>query len=137
VLAIVDERADERQRDAILKILAGEETEPAATIFNALAATLATVHQPQFRPIEFEVDLQARTGRFAVPGVVEARSEPIRNPVTGEPHYARVVLPHGFEFTEAEFASSTTRASGVIAHDWTQAHSHLAMLHLTPNGPVR
>ena len=67
VLAIVDERADERQRDAILTILAGEETEPGATIFNVLAATLATVHKPQFRPIEFEVDLARRTGRFAVP----------------------------------------------------------------------
>ena len=136
-LAIVDERADERQRDAILTILAGEETEPGATIFNVLATTLATVHKPQFLPIEFEVDLASRTGRFAVPGVVEARTEPIRNPVTGEPHFARVVLPHGFEYTEAEFASSTTKASGLVAHDWAQRHSHFAMLHLTPNGPVR
>jgi hypothetical protein len=137
VLAIVDERADAAQRDAILTILAGEETEPGATIFNALAATLTTVHEPQFRPIEFEVDLERRTGRFVVPGVVKAQSEPIRNPVTGEPHYARLLLPHGFEFTAAEFASSTTQASGPIAHDWAQRHAHLAMLHLTPSGPVR
>ncbi len=137
VLAIVDERADERQREAILKILAGEETEPAATIFNALAATLATVHQPRFLPIEFEIDLPARTGRFAVPGVVEARSEPIRNPVTGAPHHARLALAEGFEFAEAEFASSTTTAKGPIMHDWAQRHAHLAMLHLTPTGPVR
>jgi hypothetical protein len=137
VLAIVDERADERQRDAILTILAGEETEPGATIFNVLATTLATVHTPRFLPIEFEVDFDSRTGRFAVPGIIEARAEPIRNPVTGEPHYARVVLPHGFEYHEAEFASSTTKASGLIAHDWAQAHGHFAMLHLTPNGPVR
>jgi hypothetical protein len=137
VLAIVDERADERQRAAILKILAGEETEPGATIFNALAATLTTVHQPQFLPIEFEIDFAGRTGRFAVPGVVEARSEPIRNPITGAPHHARLVLAEGFEFAEAEFASSTTRASGLVTHDWTQRHAHLAMLHLTPGGPVR
>ena len=137
VLAVVDERADERQRDAILTILAGEETEPGATIFNVLAATLTTVHQPQFRPIEFDVDFASRSGRLAVPGLFEARSEPIRNPVTGEPHYARLVLPQGFEYAEAEFASSTTRASGPVALDWAQRHSHLAMLHLTPTGPVR
>jgi hypothetical protein len=137
VQAFVDERADERQRDALLTILAGEETEPGATLFNVLAATFATVHKPQFRPIEFEVDLKSRTGRFAVPGVVEARAEPIRNPVTGEPHYARLVLPQGFEYAEAEFGSSTTKASGLIAHDWTQRHSHFAMLHMGPNGPVR
>jgi hypothetical protein len=95
------------------------------------------VHEPQFLPVEFDIDLDKRTGRFAVPHVVEAHSEPIRNPVTGEPHYARVVLPHGFEYTEAEFASSTTRASGVIAHDWAQGHAHLTMLHMTPTGPVR
>jgi hypothetical protein len=137
VQAIVEERADERQRDAILTILAGDETEPGATIFNVLAATLGTVHRPQFRPIEFEVDIARRTGRFAVREVVEARADPIRNPVTGEPHQARVVLPHGFEYAEAEFASSTTTARGLIALDWAQKHSHFAMLHLTPNGPVR
>jgi hypothetical protein len=64
--------------------------------------------------------------------------EPIRNPVTGAPHRARVVLPHGFEYTEAEFASSTTKTSGgPIALDWANGHCHFAMLHLTPSGPVR
>ena len=59
-----------------------------------------------------------------MPGIVEARAEPIRNLVTGEPYQARLVLLHGFEYAEAEFASSTTTASGVIAHDWAQRHSH-------------
>ena len=83
--AIVDERADERQREAILTILSGEETAPAATIFNALAATLTKVHQPQFKPILFAADIEARVGHFSVPGVVEARAEPILNPVTKAP----------------------------------------------------
>ena len=70
--AIVDERADERQREAILTILSGGETAPAATIFNALAATLAKVHKPQFAPILFAA-VQARVGHFSVPEMVEAR----------------------------------------------------------------
>jgi hypothetical protein len=137
VLAVVDERADDRQREAILKILSGEETEPGATVFNVFATVIDTVHEPLFRPIEFDVDIESRTGRFAVPGLIEARGEPIRNPVTGQEHRARVVLPHGFEYTEAEYGSSTTKATGKIPLDWTGGHSHFATLHLTGNGPVR
>ncbi len=111
---VLDERADARQREAILKILAGEETEPGATIFNVFAAVIDTVHEPLFKPIEFAVDIEARTGRVAIPGLIETIGEPIRNPVTGEPHRARVVLPHGFEYAEAEFGSSTTKATGLV-----------------------
>jgi hypothetical protein len=137
VQPVVDERADARQREAILKIMAGEETEPGATIFNVFATVIETIHEPLFRPIEFEVDIENRTGRFAVPGLVEARGEPIKNPVTGQPHRARVVLPHGFEYTEAEYGSSTTKAGGKVPLDWTNGHSHFATLHLTGKGPVR
>jgi hypothetical protein len=137
VQPVVDERADARQREAILKIMAGEETEPGATVFNVFATVIDTVHEPLFKPIEFEIDIDARTGRFAVPGLIEARGEPIKNPVTGNPHRVRVVLPHGFEYTEAEYGSSTTKASGPVPLDWTQAHVHFANLHLTGNGPVR
>jgi hypothetical protein len=117
VQPVVDERADARQREAILKIMAGEETEPGATIFNVFATVIETIHEPLFRPIEFEVDIENRTGRFAVPGLVEARGEPIKNPVTGQPHRARVVLPHGFEYTEAEYGSSRTKGGGKVPLD--------------------
>jgi hypothetical protein len=136
-LAIVDERADERQRDAILTILSGEETAPAATIFNALAATLTKVHKPQFKPILFAADMDGRVGHFSVPGVVEARAEPILNPVSKTPHRARVTLPHGFEYAEAEYGNSVTTSHGPPEFGWPRGHAHFAMLHLTPHGPVR
>jgi hypothetical protein len=136
-LAVVDERADERQREAILSILAGKETAPAATIFIALAATLTKIHKPLFRPIVFAADMEARVGHFSVPGIVEARAEPILNPVSKGPHRARVTLPHGFEYVEAEYANSVTAAHDPMAFGWPQGHAHFAMLHLTPNGPVR
>ena len=134
---VVDERADASQREALLKIIGGEETEPGATVFNVFASVIDTVHEPLSKPIEFEIDIESRTGRFAVPGLVEARGEPIKNPVTGRPHRARVVLPHGFEYAEAEYGSSTTKATGPIPLDWTNGHSHFATLHLTGHGPVR
>jgi hypothetical protein len=136
VLVVIDERASREQREAILKILGGEETEPFATIFSVVAAMTETFHDPLSKPIEFEADRAARTGRFAVAGLVEASVEPIRNPVTGAEHSARVTLPEGFEYTEAEFASSTTKSGGPIENDWTGRHAHLCMLHLGPRGVI-
>lgn len=136
VLTIVDERTSEAQRNALFTILKGEETEPGATIFNVFSTVIDTIHPPLFLPIDFEVDIEERTGRFRVPDLVESEASPIRNPVTGEPHRVRVAIPHGFEYHEAEYASSTTRASGPVPLDWTDRHCHLTVLHMTREGPV-
>lgn len=136
VLAIIDERADARQREALLQILAGRETDPGATIFNVLANTFQKVHEPLFKAIEFESQIDSRTGRFRVAGIIEAHVEPIRNPVTGQAHRARVNLPNGFEYHAAEYASSNTRATGTIPLDWNTGHAHMFMMHLTPKGPL-
>ena len=135
-LAIIDERATPDQRHALLKILSGQETEPFATIFNVVAAMTETFHEPLFRPIEFEADAEKRTGRFSVAGIIDVKAEPIRNPVTGAEHRAKVVLPHGFEYTEAEYASGTVKSKGAIENDWTGRHAHFAILHLGPNGVI-
>jgi hypothetical protein len=135
-LAIVDERADERQREAILKILTGQETEPFATIFAVAAAMTEKFHEPLFKKIEFETDQEERTARFSVAGIIDVKTEPIKNPVTGQPHRARVALPHGFEYLEAEYASSTAKTMGAIPNEWTGRHAHLCELHLGPNGII-
>lgn len=135
-LPVIDERADERQREALLTILSGEETAPGATIFSVFATTFATMHPPQFKPITFSADIPARVGHFAVPGLMEAKAGPILNPVTGRPHRARVVLPEGFEYREAEYADGAARAGAPVTLDWASGHAHFAMLHMTPQGPV-
>ena len=136
---IVEVRANDAQRDAILKIMSGEDTEPGATIFNVFAATYSKVHTPMFKPIVLEVDLARRTGRFAVDGVVEARIEPIRNPITGAPSYAQIVLPAGFEYEQAEIGSSTVRTNpaATISLEWKGQHGHMAKLDMTGKGLVR
>ena len=133
---VIDDSADEAQRNALLTILSGQETEPGATIFNVFATTLDKVHEPAFLPIEIEADLERRTGRIAIKGVVDTQVEPIRNPVTGEPHRARVSMPNGFEYKEAEYASGTTEAEGPVALSWSGRHSHLAMIDMSPAGPA-
>ncbi len=131
---VIDENADEAQREALLTILSGGETEPGATIFSVFATTLETVHEPAFLPITFEADLENRTGLIQVPGIVDTRVEPIRNPVTGEPHRVRVSLPNGFEYKQAEYASGSTEATGPVALDWSDRHAHVAMIDLSPTG---
>ena len=109
--AIIDARATEAQRAALLKILGGQEQEP-TTVFNIYGSTVAKELEPVFAPIEFACDIAARTGRLVVPGVMHLTIEPIRNPVTGAPHRALIRLPEGFEFHEAEVGSGTFRGEG-------------------------
>ena len=131
---VISDHATQAQRDALLTILSGQETVPGATIFNVFAPTLAKMHDPVFAPIEFELDLDKRKGRVRVANVIDTNVEPIRNPVTGEEHRARVALPNGFEYREAEFASGQTRATGAIKLTLDKSHSHLAMLNLSTQG---
>jgi len=131
---VVDETASEAQRNAILTILSGQETEPGATIFNVFATVIDTMHEPAFLPIDFEVDIEQRTGRVAVEGIIDTRVEPIRNPVTGAAHRVQVSLPNGFEYREAEYASGATKATGPVALKWQARHSHLATLDLSTTG---
>ena len=131
---VISDHASEPQRHALLTILTGQETVPGATIFNVFAPTLTKMHDPVFAKIAFDLDLDKRIGSVRVAGVIETDVEPIRNPVTGAAHRARVSLPNGFEYREAEYASGQTRATGPIDLKFAKSHSHLAMLNLSTQG---
>jgi hypothetical protein len=135
-LLILDERADEEQREALLGILSGQTSVPGATVFNVFASTLSKLHDPVTAHIEFELDRDNWTGHFSVPGYLNAHAGPIINPITGTSHRAKVMLPEGFEYHEAEFVSSRTRGEGPIPLAWSDGHGHICMLHMTANGPV-
>lgn len=131
---VIDERASEAQRSALLTIISGGETEPGATIFNVFSMVIDTHHEPLFLPIEFDLDMDRRRGFVAIAGVMDTRIEPITNPVTGAEHRARVVLPDGFEYREAEYCSGATHATGAIGLDWAGTHAHVATLDLSTHG---
>jgi hypothetical protein len=131
---VIDPAASEAQRNALLTILSGQETEPGATIFNVFAATFEKMHPPQFLPIDFELDIERRVGHLRVAGVLDTEISPITNPVTGAQHRARVVLPDGFEYREAEYASGRSRSSGPIRLDIAGTHAHVARLDLSTHG---
>ena len=133
---IVDERARPEQREALLKIMSGQETVEAATMWWVYAAMCPTKLEPLFKSIELEVDVDARRARLVVPGIVESSGEPIRNSVTGAEHRVRIDVPHGFEFRLAEIGSGRTRATGQIKLNLTNTYGFFARIHLSHAGVV-
>jgi hypothetical protein len=137
-LALIDERADPAQREALLKIMTGQDTDPFATVFAVFASTIETMHEPVFVPIEFEVDVDARRGRLRIDSYVEMTGEPIRNKATGAESRAQIRLPDGFEYEVAEVGSATSRTlGGPMQIEITDKYAQLANLHLSTHGVVR
>jgi hypothetical protein len=134
--AIIDERADERQRQALATIVYGGETKDAATHWWVYHAMSRTVHQPIFKPIAFEVDIARRTARVAIPGVLEATGRPIKSPATGDEHRVRIDIPNGIEFELAEIGSATTRAAGPIELNLADTYGQFNVLRHSGTGVV-
>lgn len=137
VVVIIEERATPAQREALLRILSGLDTEPGATIFQVFSATLEKVHDPVFAPIDFEVDIDARKARLVVPGLIEGRGEPILNSVTGVEHRARIDIPDGFEYSIAEMGRGWTKTSGAIPLNLSDSYGQFAHVNLCESGIVR
>ena len=133
---VIDQRADAQQREALVKILSGQETEDMATIWWVLGAMSPNKLEPLFLPIEFTVDVEARRARPNIPGLLQSVGEPIRNPVTGAEHRARIDLPDGVEFRIAEMGSATTTATGAIKLDLKDTYGQFAHIHLSNKGVV-
>lgn len=130
---IVDERADETQREALFKIMSGEYSEE-GTLFHICSLIVTRMHDPVFAPIEMQFDEDARTARLSIPGVLESDVEPIKNPVTGDPHRIQVLMPEGFEHLRGEVASAKIRSTGAIGFETADSHSTLAHVVQTPAG---
>lgn len=134
--AIIDERASEAQRTALLRIMSGQDTKPGATMFNVFSAMLSKTYPPVFTDIDFDVDIGKRRSRLKVAGYIEQRGEPILNPVTGEEFRGRIDLPNGFEYTLAEMGRGWTKASGPIAYELADSYGQFCELHLCQDGVI-
>ena len=133
---IIDRRADAAQREALLRILSGQDTEPGATIFNVFASTLEKIHEPIFADIDFEIDIDRRRATLSIPGYMNARGEPILNPVTGAEHRIRIDNPNGFEFHLAEVGRGWSKTENPMAMELTDSHGHFCELNLSQSGVI-
>jgi hypothetical protein len=135
--AIVDECADDAQRNALRRVLHGEETEEAATHWWVFHAMSSTVHETLYKPIDYEVDIDARSARVSIPGVIEANGRPIKNPVDGGEHRVRIDIPGGIEFELAEIGNASTKADGAIKLDLNDSYGQWNILRHSASGVVR
>ena len=99
---LVDDRADQAQRDAIATLVSGDAGGP----WGVLAWTWPTVHGP--KPVPYEVQLEGVNSRVKAGDSFEVVSETIKNPVTGAEVHPGATLPEGIVFKQGEFGSSTT-----------------------------
>ncbi|MDR3416532.1 MAG: DUF1326 domain-containing protein [Nevskia sp.] len=136
-MVVVDRNASDAQRTAIETIASGKETDPGTLITQIFSTTLSKVLPTQVKSLEFTIDMQKRTARVHVDGLVDGSAECIRNPVTGQPHPVSVKLPQGFEYTEADFLIGSARSAGPIELDFNDTHAHIAKVHWSTHGVVR
>jgi hypothetical protein len=136
-IAFVDENADQKQRDALLKIMTGQDTAPFATMFAVYASTVTKMHDPVFTKIDLELDIDGRRGRVFVKDYIDTIGEPIRNKATGAQTRAQIVLPEGFEYAMAEIGSASSKTQGPVKVEMKDTYGQFARLHLNNNGVVR
>ena len=76
-LAVLDERANEGQRAAILALLSGGAGGP----WKIISTTISKMHEPKFAP--FEVSVSSLTSSVKGGEYITLQLEPVRNKVTG------------------------------------------------------
>lgn len=136
-IAFIDEGANDAQREALLRIMTGQDTAPFATMFAVYASTVTKMHDPVFTRIDVDLDIDGRSGRVTVPGYIKLSGRPIRNAVTGEESRAQIVLPGGFEYEVAEIGSASSRTDGPVKVEIEDKYGQFARIHLNNNGVVR
>jgi hypothetical protein len=135
--AIIDERADEAQREGLRKILHGESTAPGATHFFVYNSTMSSVLDTLFAPIELSIDVDARTADLKIGNLVRSAGRPIIGRHSGEPVRSRIDLPGGFEYTIAEMGNGNSTVRAGIELDLTDSYGQFNVLHMNQDGIIR
>jgi hypothetical protein len=136
----VDESANEEQRQALLTILSGQ---AGGTLFEIFSAVCPHVQEPIFVPIDFEFDIDSRTGYLKAGDVIESSVETLRGIDSQDPYRILVRIPGGFEYTgpnnEAETALARTlkvSVGGKLDYEHTDSHSSMAAVKHEGEVPV-
>lgn len=134
---VIDERADEDQRHALVTVLHGGETNEAATHWWVFHAMSKTIHEPLYRAIDLQINLQERQAWAQIPGLLESKGRPIISPATGQEHRVRIDIPQGIEFEIAEIGSASTSATGAVKLRLDDTYGQFNWIRHTGRGVVR
>jgi hypothetical protein len=134
---IIDERADDAQRRALLSILTGEQTDPMATFWAVYTAMCETVRDPIYTAISIDVDMKARRAKCKAEGVAIGRGEPILNPVTGDEHRVGILLSNGFEYERNEVGRGWSSSFIGVPLNLEDSYAHWCELHFNQHGRIQ
>ena len=110
-IAFYDERADERQREALENLLRGGEGGPWGIFINTYELL-----DVEALPVDLTVD--AENSSYKIGDRAELQMTSIKNPVSGAEVQASVGLPTGLVFEEGWCAASTVfRVNGAVSYD--------------------
>jgi hypothetical protein len=107
---VFDGGSTDEQRAALGELASGQH---GGAFFEIFAAVCPNVMDPVAVPIEFESDRDRRVARIKLGEIAETRVEPIRNPVDNSEHRARIDLPGGFEYKQAEVGNTVEGRSSL------------------------
>ena len=96
-----DERANPKQREALLQICSGQ---AGGMPFEIIVTTFSKLLEPQYLPFKFNIN--GRNSSVQIGNAMNVAVEPIKNPVTGEPESVRIEHSTGFIFKDAECVSA-------------------------------
>ncbi len=98
----IGENARGKQRDAVAAIIGGKAKGNGH--FAVFAGTMKYFLEPRFVEVRYKID--GKNSHFSVPGVVDVKIEPFRNPVTGVESETEVHIPKGFIWQTAKACKS-------------------------------
>lgn len=126
----VDEATTDEQRHAVMELASGKHGDTFMEVFSYVCPT---VHEPVVAPVDWEFDLEHRSGYVKVGDVLEAEVDTLRGISPPEPYRVLVRIPNGMEYTgpneEAETAvAKRLTVRGPISFDLRDTHSSMALV---------
>ncbi len=135
---IIDARADASQRAALETIISGESCTALSNHFSVFGSLCTEFFETLFLPIDLEVDLEQRTAKVDIPGVVQSTAAPIINTFNGEPFHIAIARPEGsFEFTYGAIGRGTTLVTGDMAMAFEDTWALFCVHHYNQDGLIR
>ena len=91
-----------------------------------------------FLPIGLEADLELRTAKVDLPGIMRSSGKPIINEFNSQPFHIALVRPSGgFQFTYAEIGLGTTSVTGDMEMAFEDTWATFCVHHFNQDGLIR
>jgi hypothetical protein len=132
---ILDEAADDSQREALGTILSGQ---AGGTFFEIVDAMTPHKKDPIFAPFEWTYDLDERTATVKAGDAMETETETLRGIDPPDPYRVLVHIPGGFEYVneadESDIALATyVRTNAAIELQLERSHSSICRVRYSPD----